>query len=109
MSRFDRISQDPPTGAELTGRVPLDERFIALLLPESPLDRVESQELRRIVSGALERLTPQELTVVKLRYQQKRSPGAVASRLRLSRQEVRDLEGGALEKLRQPLVDYLEL
>ncbi len=109
MSRFDRISHDPPTGAERTGRVPLDERFIALLLPESPLDRVESQELRRIVSGALERLTPQELTVVKLRYQQKRSPGAVASRLRLSRQEVQDLEGSALEKLRQPLVDYLEL
>ena len=107
MSKFDRISHDP-TGAEYTGRVPLDERFVALLLPESPLDNVESQELRRIVSGALERLTPQELTVVKLRYQQKRSPGAVASRLRISRQEVLDLEGGALEKLRQPLVDYLE-
>ena len=65
MSRFDRISQDPPTGVGTTGRVPLDERFVALLLPESPLDRVESQELRQIVSGALESLTPQELRVVK--------------------------------------------
>ena len=107
MSRFDRISDDP-TGAEFTGRVPLDERFVALLLPESPLDQVESQELRRIVSGALERLAPLELEVVRLRYQHKRSPGAVASRLRISRQEARDLEDGALEKLRQPLVDYLE-
>ena len=107
MSRFDRISQDPP-GAGPTGRVPLDERFISLLLPESPLDLVESQELRQVVSGALERLTPQELKVIKLRYQEKRSPGAVASRLRLSRQEVGDLEGGALAKLREPLVEYLE-
>lgn len=107
MSRLDRISHDPG-GGEFAGRVPLDERFVALLVPESPLDSVESQELRRIVSDALERLSPQELRVVKLRYQHKRSPGAVASRLRISRQEVGDLEVGALEKLRQPLVDYLE-
>ncbi|MCY3737957.1 MAG: sigma-70 family RNA polymerase sigma factor [Gemmatimonadaceae bacterium] len=109
MSRFDRISQDPPAGLGPTGRVPLDERFISLLLPDSPLDLVESQELRQVVTGALERLNPRELEVVKLRYQEKRSPGAVAALLRLSRQEVRDLEGGALEKLREPLVEYLEL
>lgn len=107
MSRLERTSHDP-RGGEFAGRVTLDERFIALFLPESPLDLVESQELRRVVSGALERLNPQELTVVELRYQHKRSPGAVASRLRISRQEVRNLEAGALEKLRKPLVDYLE-
>lgn len=109
MSRFDRISQDPPTGPGPTARVPLDERFISLLLPDSPLDLVESQELRQVVTGALERLNSREFEVVKLRYQEKRSPGAVAALLRLSRQEVRDLEGSALEKLREPLVEYLEL
>ena len=107
MPRFDRISEDP-AATDGGSRVALDERFIALLLPESPLDRVESQELRQVVMAALQALTPQELKVVELRYQHKRSPGSVASRLRLSRDEVETLERQALKKLRQPLVDYME-
>jgi RNA polymerase sigma factor (sigma-70 family) len=106
MPRFDRISEDPAS-AERAGRVPLDERFVALLVPE-PLDRVESQELRQVVMAALQELTPQELKVVELRYQHKRSPGSVASRLGIDRDEVKTLEAQALAKLRQPLIEYME-
>ncbi|HJP28966.1 MAG: sigma factor-like helix-turn-helix DNA-binding protein [Candidatus Latescibacteria bacterium] len=107
MPRFDRIAEDSPTAGR-QDRITLDERFVALFLPETPLARVESQELRQIVLHALEELTPQELKVVEGRYQHKRSPGAVASHLHIPSDEVRALERSALEKLRKPLIEYME-
>ena len=106
MPRFDRISEDG--SADSGHRVPLDERFIALLIPETPLDRVESQELRQLVLRALQTLTPEELKVVEGRFQHKKSPGAVASHLGLDRDRVAALERSALDKLRTPLVEYME-
>lgn len=107
MPRFDRIDDNLSTDGR-HGRVALDDRFVAMFLPDAPLDRVESQELRQIVLRALEELTPQELKVVEGRYQHKRSPGAVASHLRLSHDEVKQLEQSALAKLRRPLIEYME-
>jgi RNA polymerase sigma factor (sigma-70 family) len=107
MPRFDRIAEDSAP-ASRQDRISLDERFVALLLPQSPLDRVESQELRQIVLHALQKLTPQEMKVVEGRYQNKRSLGAVASHLQIPREEVRALECSALEKLRKPLIEYME-
>ena len=57
---------------------------------------------------ALQELTPQELKVVEGRYQHKKSPGAVASHLRIPREEVGALERSALTKLRKPLIEYME-
>lgn len=107
MPRFDRIAENGATVGH-HGKVALDERFIAMFLADSPLDRVESQELRQIVLHALEGLTPQELKVVEGRYQHKRSPGAVASHLKLPPDEVKRLEQSALAKLRRPLIEYME-
>ena len=84
-------------------RIRLDERFFAILLPETPQDRVEAQELRQIVHRALKDLTPQELRVIELRYQHKKSPGQTASRLGISREEMEALEKKGLEKLRTHL------
>lgn len=90
-------------------RVPLDERFIELVLPETVEDRIEAQELRQILHKALQKLTPEELEVIGLRHQHKKSPGQVAAKLGVSREEVARLEGSALEKLRKPLEAwYLE-
>ena len=90
-------------------RVPLDERFIELVLPETVEDRIEAQELRQILHKALQKLTPGELEVIGLRHQHKKSPGQVAAKLGISREEVARLERSALEKLRKPLEAwYLE-
>ena len=89
-------------------RASLDERFLAILAPETPLDRVESQELRQLVMRALQELTPKELKVVENRFQRKRSVGQVASRLKIDRDEVSALEAAALAKLRGPLTEYME-
>jgi RNA polymerase sigma factor (sigma-70 family) len=107
MPRFDRIDEDS-SSASRRSHISLDERFIEMFLPASPLDNVESQELRQIVMHALEELTPQELKVVEGRFQHKRSPGAVASHLRIPRDDVEGLERSALEKLRRPLIEYME-
>lgn len=107
MPRFNRVS-DELDSKSTADRVALDERFLALFIPDTPLDRVEGQELRQIVSRALQTLTPDELAVVEQRYQNKRSPGAVASRLQMDRDLVAQLEQSALAKLRGPLVEYME-
>ena len=106
MPRFSRISDDLSANSR-SDRVSLDERFMEMFLPDTPLDRVESQELRLIVSRALQTLTPDELAVVEQRYQHKRSPGAVASRLQMDRDQAAELERSALNKLRGPLVEYM--
>ena len=107
MSPFRRIS-DHPAGVGKPKRVGLDERFLAQFLPETPLDRVESQELRQQVMEALGKLTRDELHVVELRFQHKKSPGQVASKLQMDRIVVAALERSALEKIRTPIADYLE-
>ena len=86
----------------------MDERFLAEFLPETPLDRVESQELRQQVMQALRELTQDELQVVELRFQHKKSPGQVASKLRMNRKAVSALERSALRKIRIPIIDYME-
>jgi len=109
MSKFDTVSNDPDhLPAATPRRAELDERFLAQILPETPLDRVESQELRQIVSRALQDLTPEELKIVELRFQRKRSPGQTASRLGLTHRQVSALESAALDKLRGPLTEYME-
>lgn len=101
MAEFDKVTK--------LQRVPLDERFIQVVLPETVEDRIEAQELRQILYEALRKLTPEELEVIELRHQHKKSPGQVAARLGASREEVAKLEAKALEKLRKPLEAwYLE-
>ena len=89
-------------------RTTLDERFLANFLPESPLDRVESQELRQVFRKALDDLSPDELKVVELRFQHKKSKGQIASRLRMARATVDRLEASAIDKLRRPIAEYME-
>ncbi len=107
MPPFDRISETPETDIPPI-RARLDERFLATIIGETPLDRVEGQELRQVFMAALERLTDDELKVIELRFQRKKSPGQVASQLRIDREEVNARERRALEKLRGPISDYLE-
>ena len=89
-------------------RTSLDERFVALLSPETPQDRIETQELRQILNRVLQTLAPTELKVIELRYQRKKSPGQVASQLGISREEITALEKKALEQLRKALHAYME-
>jgi len=84
-------------------KVALDERLLDIFLAETAQDRLEAQELRQIVHQALQDLTPEELRVIELRYQHKKSPGQVASRLQIPREEMQQLEKSGLEKLRQHL------
>ena len=101
MSEFDKVTK--------LQRVPLDERFVQSVLPDTVEDRLEAQELRQILHKALQKLTPDELEVIGLRHQHKKSPGQVAARLGTSRNEVARLEAKALEKLRKSLEAwYLE-
>ena len=105
---FDRVSETADSNAP-RARTRLDERFLAAVVGETPLDRVEGQELRQIFLAALERLTAEELKVVELRFQRKKSLGQVASQLRIDRDQIAAAEKRALEKLRGPLSAYLEL
>ena len=107
MSRFHRVAEESGRTEGLQ-RTPFDERFLADLMPDHPLDRVEGQELRQVFMKALEALSPDELKVVELRFQHKRSQGQIASRLRLDREVVADLEKSGIEKLRRPIVEYME-
>jgi RNA polymerase sigma factor (sigma-70 family) len=84
-------------------KVALDERLLDIFLVETAQDRLEAQELRQIVHQALQDLTSEELRVIELRYQHKKSPGQVASRLQIPREEMQKLEKNGLEKLRQRL------
>lgn len=107
MPPFDRISENPETDVPST-RTRLDERFLASLVGETPMDRVEGQELRQIFMAALKQLTDEELKVIELRFERKKSPGQVASQLRIDKEVVKARETRALEKLRGPLSAYLE-
>ena len=87
-------------------RIRLDERFVSLLVTEDAQDRLEAQELRQLVHRALQALSDDEMRVIQLRYQHKKSPSQVAARLGLSRDAMAVLEQSGLEKLRQGLEDW---
>jgi RNA polymerase sigma factor (sigma-70 family) len=112
MPRFHKVAEEiaPDRGGELreVQRTGLDERFLADFITENPLDRVEGQELRQIFLAALEKLTPDEMKVVEMRFQRKKSQGQTASRLRMDREAVAALENSAVEKLRGPIGRYME-
>ena len=107
MPNFRKVTE-PSTDSERFEKIALDERFISQFITETPLDRVEAQELRQVMLRALQSLTRYELRVVELRFQHKKSPGQVASQLRIGRDQLLSLESQALEKLRIPLAEYLE-
>lgn len=96
----DSITNAPP---ERTG---FDERFVSLLIPEDAQIRLEAQELRQLVHRALQALSDDEMRVIELRYQHKKSPGQAASRMGISRDEMTILEQSGLKKLRIELEDW---
>ena len=107
MNTFRHVSENS-ISVDKPQRIGLDERFLSEILPETPLDRVESQELRQQLLKALQQLTGEELRVVELRFQYKKSTGQVASKLQMDRDTVATLEQSAIEKIRQPLIGYLD-
>ena len=96
----DSITDAPPE------RTNFDERFISLLIPTDAQDRLEAQELRQLVHRALQNLTNDEMRVIELRYQHKKSPGQTASRMGVSREDMHALEQNGLAKLRDGLKDW---
>jgi RNA polymerase sigma factor (sigma-70 family) len=104
MPHFERRTDNVTQGN--LERLSLDERFISFFMP-TPLERVEAQEFRQIVLKALQQLEPDELRIMEMRFQRKKSPGQAAALLRLSRHEAQALEDRALAKLRGPITDYL--
>jgi len=108
MPLFKKIADPPPEAADSLRRLSLDERLIVELQPRTPLDNLEAQEFRQVVMKALQQLKPEELKVVELRYQHKKSPGQTASQLGLSRKALQTLERSALRKLKKSLAAYEE-
>lgn len=93
---------DPGKGRPLS----LDERLIVQLQVQTPLDNLETQEFRQVVMKALQQLKPDELRVMELRYQFKKSPGQAALQLGLTPEELKRKERSALRKLRKHLAAY---
>ncbi len=105
MPIYNKIADNIDAGSS-TERIRLDERFVSLLISEDAQERLEAQELRQLVHRALKALTSDEMRVIELRYQHKRSPGQTASRMGISRDEMAALEQSGLEKLRNGLEDW---
>ena len=104
MPIYNKVPDNP--FAAPTERIRLDERFVSLLVTEDAQDRLEAQELRQLVHRALQALSDDEMRVIQLRYQYKKSPGQVAARLGLSRNTIAALEQSGLNKLRRGLEDW---
>ena len=104
MPIYNKVPDNPTTAS--AERIRLDERFVSLLVAEDAQDRLEAQELRQLVHRALQALSDDEIRVIQLRYQYKKSPGQVAARLGISRDAMAALEQSGLEKLRQGLEDW---
>ena len=96
----DSITEAPPE------RTNFDERFISMLIPTAAQDRLEAQELRQHVHRTLQTLTDDEMRVIELRYQHKKSPGQTASRMGVSPEEMSTMEQSGLGKLRSGLEDW---
>lgn len=95
----------PPTPGN-TRPLSLDERLIVQLQEQTPLDNLEAQEFRQAVMMALQQLKPDELRVMELRYQFKKSPGQAALQLGLTPEQLKRKERSALRKLRKHLAAY---
>ena len=104
MPIYNKVPDNPTTAS--AERIRLDERFVSLLVTEDAQDRLEAQELRQLVHRALQSLSDDEMRVIQLRYQYKKSPGQVAARLGLSRNTIAALEQSGLNKLRRGLEDW---
>ncbi len=104
MPIYNKVPDNPTTAP--VERIRLDERFVSLLVAEDAQDRLEAQELRQLVHRALQALSDDEMRVIQLRYQYKKSPGQVAARLGISRDAMVALEQSGLKKLRQGLEDW---
>ena len=99
MAAHNKIPEEATSNPKAQ-RVTLDERFIELFVTEDIEERVEIQEIRQILHRSLQELTPEELHVIELRHQHKKSPGYVAAKLGLGRAEAQRLESRALERIR---------
>jgi RNA polymerase sigma factor (sigma-70 family) len=96
------VRNDPqePSSIARSRRVTLDERFVELFVTEDTEERVEIQEIRQLLHRSLQELTPEELHVIELRHQHKKSPGYVAAKLGLTRADAQKLETRALDRIR---------
>ena len=109
MPLFKKLAANPPPrDSEKSRPLSLDERLILQFQPRTPLDNLEAQEFRQLVMKALQQLKPEEMQVMELRYQHKKSPGQAARQLGLSPEELKRTEQSALRKLRKPLSAYAE-
>ncbi len=106
MPIYNKVPDNPTTAP--AERIRLDERFVSLLVAEDAQARLEAQELRQLVHRALQVLSDDEMRVIQLRYQHKKSPGQVAAHLGLSRNSMAALEQSGLEKLRQGLEGWYQ-
>jgi RNA polymerase primary sigma factor len=115
------LTTDQITRAEQAALVPasLDEahtddgsgslaEIIADPLQLSPLEEISHGLLRDDLSEALSHLTPRERNILQLRYGLTGEPALtleqIGQRLSLTRERVRQLEGEALKKLRDPML-----
>ncbi|MCC7261949.1 MAG: hypothetical protein IT369_05415 [Candidatus Latescibacteria bacterium] len=108
MPLFKKLATNPALPEETQGRrsLSLDERLIVQLQEITPLDNIEAQEFRQVVMKALQELHPDELRVMEIRYQFKKSPGQAAKQLGLAPEELKRRERSALRKLRRKLAAY---
>ena len=93
-------TSEGPSSIPRSQRVTLDERFVELFVTQDIEERVERQEIRQILHRSLQELSPEELHVIELRHQHKKSPGYVAAKLGLTRAGAQKLETCALERIR---------
>lgn len=107
MPLFKKLAAHPAPVETQRGRsLSLDERLIVQLQELTPLDNIEAQEFRQVVMKALQQLEAEELRVMEIRYQFKKSPGQAALQLGLKPEELKRLERSALRKLRRHLATY---
>ncbi len=99
MAAHNKIPADNSSNPKAQ-RITIDERFVELFVTEDIEERVEIQEIRQLLLRSLQELTPEELHVIELRHQHKKSPGYVAAKLGLGRADAQKLESRALERIR---------
>jgi RNA polymerase sigma factor (sigma-70 family) len=107
MPLYKKLAANPAPPDQIAGRpLSLDERLVLQLQTPTPLDQIEAQEFRQAVMKALRQLNPEELRVMELRYQFKKSPGQAALQLSLTPAQLKRVERSALRKLRKHLAAY---
>ena len=85
---------------EASKRRQLDEQLYYLLgSGEDPQANIEAQELRQLLQKGYNDLTQEELQVIELRYQHKKSPGQTAAQLGIPRKKLQSLERSGLKKI----------